>query len=140
MHMKLKICGMKVPANILEVADLKPDYMGFIFYRGSKRYVADLSAEFVSTLPEIIKKTGVFVNEEVAEICRCADVYGLCAIQLHGAESAAYCGELKSLLPVGVELIKAFGVNEDFDFAQLNAYDGHVDFFLFDTQTPAHGG
>jgi phosphoribosylanthranilate isomerase len=138
--MKLKICGMKIPENILEVLALKPDYMGFIFYRKSKRYVADLSAEFAKSLPSEIKKTGVFVDEDAAEVCGLVALYGLSAVQLHGAESPAYCAQLKALLSPEIEMIKAFGVNEDFDFAQLNAYDRYVDYFLFDTQTPGHGG
>ena len=48
MKAKLKICGMKVPANISEVKDLAPDYLGFIFYKGSKRYIADLDSAEIS--------------------------------------------------------------------------------------------
>ncbi|TEB40478.1 phosphoribosylanthranilate isomerase, partial [Flavobacterium circumlabens] len=59
--MKLKICGMKYPDNILEVGAVLPDYMGFIFYEKSARY-------FDGTIPELIKtikKTGVFVDATV---------------------------------------------------------------------------
>ena len=62
--MKLKVCGMKYPQNITEIESLKPDLMGFIFYKKSKRFFNQ---------PEInlngkIKKVGVFVNENFQEI------------------------------------------------------------------------
>ena len=40
MSLKIKICGMREPENIHEVANLKPDLMGFIFYPVSPRYIA----------------------------------------------------------------------------------------------------
>lgn len=138
MDKRLKVCGMKVPSNIEMVADLQPDYMGFIFYKGSKRYVADLSAYFVKNLPSNIKRTGVFVDEELSTVVERVLEYGLHAVQLHGSEPANYCAELKSLLDI--EVIKAFGIDEQFDFDKLEEYSASVDYFLFDTQTPEHGG
>jgi len=138
MDKRLKVCGMKVPSNIEMVADLQPDYIGFIFYKGSKRYVADLSAQFVKDLPSNIKRTGVFVNEELRTVVERVLEYGLHAVQLHGNEPASYARELKALLDI--EVIKAFGIDDQFDFDQLDAYSDYVDYFLFDTKTPDHGG
>jgi phosphoribosylanthranilate isomerase len=58
-------------------------------------------------------------------------------VQLHGSETPDLCTQLKQM---GVEVIKAFGIGADFDFDQLTPYLNSVDYFLFDTQTPAHGG
>ncbi|ATP57002.1 N-(5'-phosphoribosyl)anthranilate isomerase [Pedobacter ginsengisoli] len=138
MDKRLKVCGMKVPSNIEMVADLQPDYIGFIFYKGSKRYVADLSAQFVKDLPSNIKRTGVFVNEELRTVVERVLEYGLHAVQLHGDEPASYARELKAL--IDIEVIKAFGIDDQFDFDQLDAYSNSVDYFLFDTKTPDHGG
>jgi phosphoribosylanthranilate isomerase len=141
MDVKLKICGMKLPDNIQAVAALQPDYLGFIFFRGSKRFVDGLTPSFVKNLPAGIRRTGVFVNEELNKVAELASLYGLNAVQLHGQEPVKYCIALKGLLDdAGVVLIKAFGVNEQFDFNTLNAYANVVDYFLFDTQTPDHGG
>ncbi len=132
---------MKEPANILEVVGLQPDYLGFIFYKPSKRYVDGLLPSFVKDLPAGIKKTGVFVDEQLVKVAELATLYGLNAVQLHGSESAAYCRELRELLAdYGIEIIKAFGIHVSFDFAVLYAYETEVDYFLFDTQTPQHGG
>jgi phosphoribosylanthranilate isomerase len=140
MRLKLKICGMKVPANILEAAALQPDYLGFIFYKASKRYAAGLSPDLLRQLPVDIRKTAVFVDEEISVIGRLAREFDFAAVQLHGNESPEFCTELRMALPDGIELIKAFGVNEHFDFEGLKAYEKAVDYFLFDTQTPQHGG
>ncbi|MET1054427.1 MAG: phosphoribosylanthranilate isomerase [Pedobacter sp.] len=143
MKAKLKICGMRDPDNISAVIELQPDYMGFILYPGSKRFVEGLDAAIVSAIPSAIKTTGVFVDEDIAAVKEAVKLYGFKAVQLHGNESPAYCDELKEYFSRQdhvTEVIKAFGIDEDFDFNILSAYQNVVDYFLFDTQTPAHGG
>lgn len=137
MKLKLKVCGMKHAANIAAVAALHPDYLGFIFYPKSPRLISEVSAELIKYIPSSIKTTGVFVNEELETVKAYIFKYNLKAIQLHGKESDEYCKEIKL---TGVEVIKAFGVSEYFDFSQLLSYVNTIDYFLFDTQTPQHGG
>ncbi|MGF1923952.1 MAG: phosphoribosylanthranilate isomerase [Bacteroidia bacterium] len=128
---------MKHATNIAAVAELHPDYMGFIFYQKSPRSISDVSAELIKYVPTSIKTTGVFVNEELEVVKERVLKSQLKAVQLHGSERPDYCAELKL---TGVEVIKAFGLNEDFNFKQLEDYVNVVDYFLFDTQTPMHGG
>lgn len=137
MKLKLKICGMKQAANIAAVAELQPDYLGFIFYQKSPRCITEVSAELIKYVPPTIKTTGVFVDEDLQIVKQYIAKYNLKAVQLHGKESVSYCQELKS---TGVEIIKAFGVNNEFDFSILDEYLNVVEYFLFDTQTPQHGG
>jgi len=134
--MKIKVCGLRDPQNIEQVAGLNPDYVGFIFYGPSPRFVTDVPAETLNGLPSSITKTAVFVNETAENINTLIDQFKFDAIQLHGNESAEFCNEFKSR----VKVLKAFGLNEDFDFKQLDAYADKVDFFLFDTKTDIHGG
>jgi len=134
--MKIKVCGLKDPENIKAVAALSPDYMGFIFYGPSPRFVDDLSAELLNNISASIYKTGVFVNESEENINKQIDKHNFNAIQLHGDESPEFCNSFKNKVIV----LKAFGLHEDFDFEQLKAYSDSVDFFLFDTKTPIHGG
>jgi phosphoribosylanthranilate isomerase len=133
--MKIKVCGMREPENIRQVADLHPDYMGFIFYPFSKRYVGNINEKVLNSISSGIKKTGVFVDSD--ELFSIIDRYKLDAVQLHGDESAALCRELKDK---GLEVIKAVGVDEDFDFKALEPYLEAVDYFLFDTKVPGYGG
>ena len=151
--MKLKICGMKYEENILEVAGLEPDYLGFIFYEKSPR-------NFIGTIPQLpdgIKKVGVFVDASIDFILEKVKQYNFDAIQLHGAESAEYClalnKELKEVsTPLdltegndkatsrGVEIWKVFSIKDEFDFDRLKPYEGIVDAFLFDTKGKEKGG
>ncbi|MBC8052274.1 MAG: phosphoribosylanthranilate isomerase [Sphingobacteriaceae bacterium] len=128
---------MRDTENIHQLAAIQPDYMGFIFYEKSKRYVESLDRLKLGNLPASIKKTGVFVDAAIEEIEAKISLYKLEAIQLHGQETPEFCGLLKQ---AGLEVIKAFGVDNQFDFNLLNRYDEAVDYFLFDTKTDKHGG
>ena len=136
MTIKIKICGLKYPDNILGVLGLQPDYIGFIFHPASKRYIDQLDATWVAQL-EGTKKTGVFVNADNQTVKDAITQYRFQAVQLHGNENPDYCAELKSQ---GVEIIKAFGIDPDFDWSQLADYEDVVDYYLFDTQSAQHGG
>lgn len=128
---------MKQAANIAAVANLHPDYLGFIFYEKSPRYISAISAELIKYVPHEIKTVGVFVDEDLEKVKSLVLKHHLKVVQLHGKENINYCVEIRKL---GVEVIKAFGVHPDFDFSTLELYEPVVDYFLFDTQTPAHGG
>jgi len=162
--MKLKVCGMKYLENIQQVAALQPDYLGFIFYEKSKRNFDGI----IPKLPKSIKKTGVFVNATVDEIVSKIKQFDLQAVQLHGDETVEYIKELKcrfeqsekhhqkkliqtldgacikrSLNAGGnssVEVIKVFGIKNEFNFDVLKPYVDVVDFFLFDTKGKERGG
>lgn len=134
--MKVKICGMKFPDNIQEVATLKPDYMGFIFYDGSPR---NFNGK-LSKISDDIIMTGVFVNATIDFISAKVGKYNFQAVQLHGEESPKFCRELKLALPKDVEIIKVFSVRESIDFELLDDYEGIVDYFLFDTKGKNKGG
>jgi phosphoribosylanthranilate isomerase len=137
--LKLKVCGMRLAANIAAVAGLQPDYLGFIFYEQSPRLISDVSAELIKYIPAEIKTVGVFVNEDIEKVKEKINTLKLKAVQLHGGELPEYAAALKSSFP-NIEVIKAFGIDEDFDFSGLEAYLGTVDYFLFDTKTKTHGG
>lgn len=137
--LKLKVCGMRLAANIAAVAELQPDYMGFIFYEKTPRVISEVSAELIKYIPSEIKTVGVFVNEDLEKVKERVNLLKLKAVQLHGGESPEYCAELKSTFPV-LEVIKAFGIDEDFGFSALEPYLDVVDYFLFDTKTKIHGG
>ena len=59
--MKLKVCGMKYPENIKLISELGPDFMGFIFYKNSKRYI---DKHDIPTINKNIKKVGVAGHPE----------------------------------------------------------------------------
>lgn len=129
---------MKYEGNIAEVAALSPDFMGFIFYPKSKRFVGlDFERQHIQNMNPNIKKVAVFVNAQLNEVVEFSRIYGISTVQLHGDESPELCAQIKS---EGFTVIKAFGVNENFDFEVLKTYQSEVDFFLFDTKTEDYGG
>ena len=133
--MKLKVCGMKFIENVQQVADLQPDYLGFIFYEKSKRNFEGV----IPKLPKSIKKTGVFVNEYPEIVISLVEEYQLEAIQLHGDETVTYIKQLKTHLP-SIEIIKVFGIKDEFNFDVLTPFLPLVDYFLFDTKGKERGG
>ena len=132
-NFRIKICGMKHTDNILEISNLLPDYLGFIFYQKSVRF-------FDGEIPQIsnsIKKVGVFVDETTANIIETIQKHKLHFVQLHGNESPQFCRKLQNQ---NVEIIKVFSIDDDFDFNELNEYENVCDYFLFDTKGKLHGG
>ena len=134
--MKIKICGMKYPDNILEIGSLLPDYMGFIFWDKSARYFDGIIPE----LPKSIKKVGVFVDASLEEILEKIKTHNLQAIQLHGHESVEFCESVKKNIPKLIDIIKVFPILDTFDFSILTPYEKVCDFFLFDTKGKLPGG
>lgn len=129
---------MKYPQNIAEIASLKPDYMGFIFYENSARFVGKdfQKTTFLST-PKTIKKVAVFVDESIDFIENIFQTYPFDFIQLHGHETPEFCKKLNNK---GINIIKAFAVNEDFDFTILDDFESYCELFLFDTKGNHFGG
>lgn len=134
MKPKLKICGMKNLENIQEISTLEPDFLGFIFWEPSKRYY---NLGSLPILPKSIKKVGVFVNASLEKIIEKVYQYELDFVQLHGNESPTLCKDLKDK---NSTVIKAFSIDEDFDFLILKRYENCVDYFLFDTKGKLPGG
>ena len=136
--MKIKVCGMRQRENIEQLVKLNPDYIGFIFYPQSKRYVGDdIASDILALIPSDIQKVGVFVDEPFDLIVEKYRLNKLDLIQLHGSESPDYCSKLKKM---GLPVIKAFKFADDFDFESIKAYESFCDYFLFDTAGKTVGG
>ena len=137
--MKIKVCGMKNPENILALAKLPIDYMGLIFYPKSPRYIQNLDPSVLNILPDNIDRVGVFVNENIESVLEQINKYKFSVVQLHGSESIEYCYAIKAEFP-DLSLIKAFNISEEADFLSTKEYENVCDFLLFDTKTSQHGG
>lgn len=136
--MKIKVCGMRDPLNINEVVALEPDYLGFIFYRKSARFV-DVTKleEFLPLLPSSIERVGVFVDEAIDEVIAISKKLGLSHVQLHGHESPEYCSQVQE---ANLSVIKVFHMDDTFKVSQTESYLNCSDLFLFDTKTKGYGG
>jgi phosphoribosylanthranilate isomerase len=133
--MEIKVCGMRDTENIKSVLSLNPNYMGFLFYEGSPRYVGkNFSLEGISFAET--KKIGVFVNESLENVEVLIEQHQLDGVQLHGNESPEYCQHLKEKTMV----IKSISIGDSIDKAYLKTLETHCHYFLFDTKTEAFGG
>ena len=141
--MIIKVCGMREAENIREVEQClmlndqcSIDWMGFIFWPKSSRFVSQVPAY----LPEHCQRVGVFVDASIGDIMSAVDSFALNYIQLHGQESPSYIIQLKPHLPADVKIIKAFSIATTDDLAQTKPYEGLADIFLFDTKGKCVGG
>ena len=139
--MIVKVCGLRDPENIAQVAALPGiDLIGLIFYPKSPRYVdSEATALAVSSLTTV-KAVGVFVDEKAEEVVRISRQYNLSYVQLHGSEKPEYLTGLRSLLPFSVKLIKAFSIRDETELAATSGYEELCEYFLFDTPTSGYGG
>ena len=158
--MKIKVCGMRNAGNIAELQKLDIDFMGFIFWPKSPRYVQQIPsrAGLIPDLPSLdgerIKKSethdkriltvGVFVDDMPQNIVTRVYNYHLDYVQLHGSESAVMIDNLRrTLIPdiaPNIKIIKALSIKDKSDLEKWHEYDGHVDMFLFDTKCKCAGG
>ncbi|MDA8999998.1 phosphoribosylanthranilate isomerase [Flavobacteriaceae bacterium] len=123
---------MKFSENISEIESLKPDFMGFIFYKKSKRFFNESKL----ILNDKINRVGVFVNQEINEVIDNIKKYKLDYVQLHGEEDVRYCLSIKSICKV----IKVFKIDDTFNFDKVKKFENVSDYYLFDTKTNLHGG
>ncbi|NDV59554.1 phosphoribosylanthranilate isomerase [Bacteroides sp. 519] len=129
----LKVCGMQDADNIRAVEDLGVDWLGFIFYPKSPRYLAEIP----QYLPNRAKRVGVFVNESRESICITVDRFSLNYVQLHGNESPEFCNNIQK---EGIKVIKAFSLKHANDLSITGNYEDICNYFLFDTKCKQHGG
>ncbi|MGM9971199.1 MAG: phosphoribosylanthranilate isomerase [Anaeroplasmataceae bacterium] len=123
---KIKICGIKSINDILIMNKYKPDYIGFVFVKSSKRYIdINTALECKKALNKEIKSVGVFLNNDIDYIIEIVKKGIIDIIQLHGSEDSNYVRELKH--KINIPIIKAY--KED-----INA-----DFLLLDNINPGSG-
>ncbi len=108
---KIKICGLTRPEDIEMVNSLLPDYVGFVFYPKSKRYVTDAQAKELSNdIDKRIQVVGVFVDEDMDHIEKLVREGTVGLVQLHGSEDEEYIRTLRTR--IGVPIIKAFVIKD----------------------------
>lgn len=127
---KIKLCGLSRPCDIEAVNQLKPDYIGFVFAKKSKRYVSDeAAAALKNTLASEIRAVGVFVNEPPEHVVSLLEKGTIDIAQLHGKEDESYIAALRSL--TCKPIIKAFRIDTSEDVAAAN--NSSADFVLLDS-------
>ncbi|WP_228376319.1 phosphoribosylanthranilate isomerase [Chryseobacterium sp. IHB B 17019] len=144
--MKLKICGLTRLNQIHELISMNTDFLGFIFYEKSPRYV--LNHLNLNEISKIIHngKTGVFVNESVNEIYKITEKANLNFIQLHGDNDENFISALRKKINPDIGVIKVIRISDgNIDLKNLikkinNYLKLNINYLLFDTDSKAFGG
>lgn len=127
---KIKMCGLSRPSDIAAVNELKPEYIGFVFAKGSKRYVSpELAATLKAELSPDIQVVGVFVDESIEQVAKLLLDHTIDIAQLHGREEEAYIRKLKEL--TGKPVIKAFRMEGGCDIVEIE--NCSADYVLLDS-------
>lgn len=141
-NLKFKVCGLTKPDQIEELISLDVDFLGFIFYEKSPRYVlSSLTLEEIKAIKHV-GKVGVFVNESLEQIIEISEKANLNLIQLHGDESDDFITELRHKLNAKIGIIKVFRIGKELENLKFKIQNlkSEVDYFLFDTDSKSFGG
>ena len=132
--MIIKVCGITKADQFNWLDQHGVDMIGLNFYAGSKRYLSQPLTGIKSAAKS--DRIGVFVNPELSYLLEKVEEYNLAMVQLHGNESVAFCEHVAQ----HIAIIKVFGVDDNFMFADTESYLNSARYFLFDTKSPAYGG
>ena len=139
-QLQIKVCGLTQQSQIQELISMNVDFLGFIFYEKSPRYVLHhLSLKEIAEIPHF-GKVGVFVNESIKAIVEITTESQLDIIQLHGNENEKFILQLKQILGNNIKIIKVIRIgNQSFDELQktINQQPSTVNYLLFDTDSKA---
>ena len=141
----VKVCGLTQISQINELVVVKIDYLGFIFYGKSPRFVLDhLSLDDISKINHQ-GKVGVFVNETVEKIVEISKKADLNFIQLHGDENEEYIVRLRQILKETIKIIKVIRVGNIkseavIELEKISNLKSQISNLLFDTDSKAFGG
>lgn len=134
--------------NLAEVAQLQPDYLGFIFYDKSPRNASEILVNddaLLSISSTYSSHVGVFVDATIPFILEKIATFNLEVVQLHGEETVEFCERLKEHIGnlkdrPRISIWKVFGIKNHFNFEILEDFEPYVDAFLFDTKGKDKGG
>lgn len=135
MTFPVKICGLIEPATIAAAANAGARYLGFNFFPKSPRYVSpDQAAALMLDVPLGVAKVCLTVNADNALLDTIVNTTTTDMLQLHGSESPARVAEVRARY--GLPVIKAIGIAEADDLAQIVVYSDVADQLLIDAKAP----
>ena len=133
---QIKICGLSRPADIQIINRVRPEYIGFVFARNSKRKVSpEQAARLRAQLDARICPVGVFVNETVEAVAALVKAGTVQAVQLHGQEDETYIARLRETIEIPI--IQAFLIQntQNIEAARRST----ADYILLDSRCAGSG-
>ncbi len=134
---RVKICGLKTPADIDAAVAAGVDAVGFVFYPPSPRAITPhIAAQLISRLPAGIDAVGLLVNASEAEFEAIRAVAPITLWQFHGDEAPQECARLAN----GQAWMKAARIGSGFAFDDFSLQYSQASAFLLDALVEGYGG
>ncbi len=134
-NIRIKMCGLKTPEDVAAAAAVGAQYVGFVFFARSPRNVSHAAAVSLAlATPDGIAKVALTVDADDAALDALTAAVPLDMLQLHGGETPARVAEIKARY--GLPVMKAIGIADTGDLAQIDHYSGVADQLLIDAKPP----
>ncbi|WP_027257932.1 phosphoribosylanthranilate isomerase [Leisingera aquimarina] len=134
-EIRVKICGLSAPQDVVAVAGAGAAYAGFVFFPKSPRNVSiEQAAALAVEAPVGLCKVALTVNATDAELDAITDAVPLDMLQLHGKESPQRVAEVRARY--GLPVMKAVGIADAADLSQIALYEQVADQLLIDAKPP----
>ena len=134
-EIRVKICGLRTPADIQAVADAGAAYAGFVFFEKSPRHVTLQQArDMAFAAPVGLAKVALTVDADDAALDQIIEAVPLDMLQLHGHETPDRVAEVRARY--GLPVMKAVGVADEGDLAAIFDYSTVADQLLIDAKPP----
>lgn len=132
-NVKVKICGLSEPNSLHCAIQEGADFLGFVFYPNSPRYVSFEMLTYLSSLvPDHIRKVGLFVDPTDESIAHIVKYNLIDMLQLHGTETPERVFHIKQSF--GLPVIKALLLHSPKDLCEVEAFESVSDWILFDSR------
>lgn len=137
--MKVKLCGFTEINSVEMAVACKCDFIGFIFYEKSVRYISiEAAAKISASIPSTISKVAVVVDATIEFLEKISAEFHPDFFQFHGNESIDFLQEVRRKFPL-VKIIKAFGIAKKTDLEQIKNFENYADIFLLDNKVAGSG-
>ena len=131
----VKICGLSTPETVDTAVAFKADYIGFVFFPKSPRYITlETFSTLAQNIPDTVTKVALVVNADDALLKRITANGCIDMLQLQGQETPERVQEIKQ--KTGLRVMKAVGLSEKNDLVKVSTYVDVVDQLLIDAKPP----
>jgi phosphoribosylanthranilate isomerase len=132
---RVKICGLTRAKDVQAAAAAGATYVGFVFFEKSPRHLSPDGARALAIeVPPGIAKVALVVDADDAALDALTRTVPLDMLQLHGRETPARVAEIRARY--GLPVMKAIGIADKGDLAQIDAYAEVADQLLIDAKPP----
>ncbi|MBU6140850.1 MAG: phosphoribosylanthranilate isomerase [Proteobacteria bacterium] len=138
-RIKIKLCGFTEKNSIESAIEAECDFIGFVFYEKSPRFVTiEAATALAKKIPEKISKVAVLVDPDFEFLDQIAKNLSPDFFQFHGTENINFLREVRKKFP-HIKIIKAFKINDLKGLELIKSFEDVADIFLFDGQNPGSG-